>query len=88
MNVKIADSWHPLLNDEFNKPYFKDLIDFVRNEYGGETCFPKEDAVFAAFNQCSFTNLKVVIIGQDPYHGIGQANGLCFAVNDGVKHPR
>ena len=87
MMVKIADSWKPVLEEEFDKPYFKDLTDFVRTEYEKHTCFPKGRDIFAAFDYCNFNKLKVVIIGQDPYHGIGQANGLCFSVNDGVAHP-
>lgn len=87
MTVKIANSWKTILNTEFEKPYFKSLTDFVKNEYKTNTCYPKENHVFAAFDFCSFGDLKVVIIGQDPYHGVGQANGLCFSVNDGIKHP-
>ncbi len=87
MTVKIADSWKPILEEEFDKPYFKDLTDFVRTEYERHTCFPKGRDIFAAFDYCNFNKLKVVIIGQDPYHGIGQANGLCFSVNDEVAHP-
>ena len=87
MTVKIADSWKQILNDEFEKPYFKNLIDFVASEYNAHTCYPKESEIFAAFDHCSFNDLKVVIIGQDPYHGVGQANGLCFSVHDGIPHP-
>ena len=87
MTVKIADSWKQILNDEFEKPYFNNLIDFVASEYSTHTCYPKESQIFAAFDHCSFNDLKVVIIGQDPYHGVGQANGLCFSVNDGIPHP-
>lgn len=87
MNVDIHESWQPYLADEFNKPYFLDLINFVKSEYKNNTCFPPGGQIFNAFNQCHFDNVKVVIIGQDPYHGHGQANGLCFSVNDGVNHP-
>ena len=87
MNVDINHSWKPYLEDEFNKPYFKDLIDFIKEEYQQQTCFPPEDKIFNAFNLCHFDDVKVVIMGQDPYHDYHQANGLCFSVNDGVKHP-
>jgi len=87
MNLKIATSWKPILQEEFDKPYFKDLIDFVEKEYAEYQCFPENNKIFSAFDFCSFDDLKVVIIGQDPYHDVGQANGLCFSVNDGVKHP-
>jgi uracil-DNA glycosylase len=87
MNVKIADSWKLLLEKEFNKPYFDSLTNFVKNEYTNHTCYPKGNQIFNAFNLCSFNDLKVVIIGQDPYHGEGQAHGLCFSVPEGVTHP-
>ena len=87
MQVKIADSWKHILQPEFEKPYFKELTDFVKSEYKTHTCFPKGKDIFAAFDYCDFRELKLVIIGQDPYHGIGQANGLCFSVHDGIKHP-
>ena len=87
MNVNIAKSWKPILQDEFDKPYFKDLIDFVKSEYSNYRCYPKGNQIFSAFDHCSFDTLKVVVIGQDPYHGEGQANGLCFSVNDGISHP-
>ena len=87
MNVKIAKSWQPYLKDEFEKPYFKNLTEFVKNEYATSICYPKGNQVFNAFNWCSFNDLKVVIIGQDPYHGEGQAHGLCFSVPDGISHP-
>ena len=83
----IAISWQKLLVSEFEKPYFIDLIEKVDNEYETYDCFPKRENIFAAFEKCSFDDLKVVIIGQDPYHGDGEANGLCFSVNDGVKIP-
>ena len=87
MQVKIADSWKNILQPEFEKPYFKKLTGFVKSEYQKHTCYPNETAVFAAFYFCAFNDLKVVIIGQDPYHGPDQANGLCFSVKDGIKHP-
>ena len=87
MDVKIEDSWKTILKDEFEKQYFKSLTDFVKKEYQGGTCYPNGNQIFSAFDHCSFENLKVVIIGQDPYHGVGQANGLCFSVNDGISHP-
>ena len=87
MEVNIADSWKNILKPEFEKPYFKNLVHFVKSEYTNHTCYPKGKEIFAAFNHCSFKNVKVVIIGQDPYHGPNQANGLCFSVHDGIKHP-
>ena len=87
MNVKIAEDWKALLADEFEKPYFTELVEFVREEYGSRQIFPRGSNIFRAFEKCPFDKLKVVIIGQDPYHGEGQANGLCFSVNDGVQFP-
>ena len=87
MNVDIHPSWKPHLEDEFNKPYFSQLVDFVKCEYKNNTCYPPGNQIFNAFNLCPFDNVKVVVIGQDPYHGAGQANGLCFSVSDGVPHP-
>ena len=87
MNVTIHESWKKYLQTEFDKPYFKDLTQYVDYQYKTETCFPPEDLIFNAFNTCTLEALKVVIIGQDPYHGVGQANGLCFSVNDGIAHP-
>lgn len=87
MPVQIEESWKPLLSKEFEKPYFKSLIDFVKSEYKKTTCYPPGNQIFAAFNHTPFQHLKVVIIGQDPYHGVGQANGLCFSVNDGIAKP-
>lgn len=87
MQVKIADSWKNILQPEFEKPYFKELTNFVRQEYQKNTCYPPGNNIFSAFNYCDFDAIKVVIIGQDPYHGGGQANGLCFSVSDGIKHP-
>jgi len=87
MNLDLHESWKPYLEKEFKKEYFKDLLDFVTLEYDTNTCFPPEDRIFNAFNYCHFNDVKVVIIGQDPYHDHGQANGLCFSVADGAKHP-
>ena len=87
MNVNIHESWKPYLIKEFSKPYFKDLVTFVKQEYKQFPCYPPGNQVFAAFDYCHFNNLKVVIIGQDPYHGLGQANGLCFSVAEGITHP-
>jgi len=87
MEVNIHSSWKTQLEEEFNKPYFKDLTSFVKDEYSKHQCFPSGKQIFAAFDWCPFDNLKVVIIGQDPYHGVGQANGLCFSVNNGIAHP-
>lgn len=87
MDVNISKSWKSILNDEFKKDYFQNLVSFIKNEYTNNTCYPEESEIFAAFNHCSFEDVKVVIIGQDPYHGENQANGLCFSVNDGIKFP-
>ena len=87
MNVKIAESWKSILEPEFEKPYFKELTNFVKQEYASDTCYPPGKQIFEAFNLCDFNNLKAVIIGQDPYHGVGQAHGLCFSVNEGIAHP-
>jgi uracil-DNA glycosylase len=87
MNVNIHDSWKSHLETEFQKPYFKDLAKFVKEEYSKHQCFPPGNQIFNAFEYCHFDDVKVVIIGQDPYHDVGQAHGLCFSVNDGIKHP-
>ncbi|KAA5825680.1 uracil-DNA glycosylase [Algibacter amylolyticus] len=87
MNIAIHKSWQPYLKEEFSKPYFLDLMRFVETEYKNTICYPPKDQIFNAFNYCHFDDVKVVILGQDPYHGEGQANGLCFSVNDGVAHP-
>jgi uracil-DNA glycosylase len=87
MDVKIAPSWKSLLADEFQKPYFLQLIDFVRKEYKTQTIYPRGSDIFKAFDSCDFSNIKVVIIGQDPYHGPDQANGLCFSVSNGTRIP-
>lgn len=87
MNVAISEDWKALLSPEFNQPYFKELVEFVREEYTSKTCYPPGKNIFSAFDYCTLDKLKVVIIGQDPYHGPGQANGLCFSVNPGIPHP-
>lgn len=87
INVNMSPSWKRVLAAEFEKPYFKNLTDFVKSEYQQHTCYPKGNQIFAAFNACDFEDVKVVIIGQDPYHDVGQANGLCFSVKDGIIHP-
>lgn len=87
MNVNIAEDWKQILNEEFEKPYFIELTEFVRDEYAAHCIFPRGSNIFRAFDKCPLDSLKVVIIGQDPYHGDGQANGLCFSVNDGVTFP-
>jgi len=87
MDVKIESSWKTVLQSEFDKGYFAALTDFVRNEYRTKLTFPPATLIFNAFDQCPFSKVKVVIIGQDPYHGDGQAHGLCFSVNDGVAFP-
>lgn len=87
MKVKIEESWEKVLQTEFDKPYFKDLTDFVRSEYATTTIYPPASLIFNAFNLCPFSKVKVVIIGQDPYHGPRQAHGLCFSVNNGVQFP-
>lgn len=87
MDVKIAADWKHLLQEEFDKPYFEELTRFVREEYATNTIYPAGKNIFRAFDKCPVDKLKVVIIGQDPYHGPGQANGLCFSVNDGVPFP-
>ncbi|QWX85129.1 uracil-DNA glycosylase [Cellulophaga sp. HaHaR_3_176] len=87
MKLDIHDSWATHLNEEFKKPYFINLMNFVDNEYREHTCYPEKDAIFSAFNHSTFDGTKIVIIGQDPYHGINQANGLCFSVKDGITHP-
>ncbi|WP_103068579.1 uracil-DNA glycosylase [Aquimarina sediminis] len=87
MNVNIESSWNQELKQEFDESYFAKLTDFVKTEYKNGTCYPKGSEIFAAFDYCSFDDVKVVIIGQDPYHGAGQANGLCFSVNNGIDMP-
>ncbi|MFD1292488.1 uracil-DNA glycosylase [Lutibacter holmesii] len=87
MNIKIDASWKKQLQTEFEKPYFEELTQFVNKEYSSYKCFPEANQIFEAFNLCKFNDVKVVIIGQDPYHGDGQAHGLCFSVNEGVANP-
>ena len=87
MDVKIAPDWKELLAPEFEKPYFAALTQFVRQEYATHRIYPRGSNIFRAFDKCPFDKLKVVIIGQDPNHGPGQANGLCFSVGDGVPFP-
>lgn len=87
MNVKIEASWRRQLQQEFEKAYFNELTDFVRRAYQTQKIFPPAKLIFNAFDTCPFDDVKVVIIGQDPYHGVGQAHGLCFSVNDGVDIP-
>lgn len=86
-NVTIAPSWKEKLRDEFEKDYFNKLTDFVKEEKSTQIIYPPNKLIFSAFEHCSFEDTKVVIIGQDPYHGAGQANGLCFSVSDGIKIP-
>ena len=87
MDVKIDASWKKVLQDEFEKPYFAQLTNFVRDEYKTKKIFPPGNMIFSAFDHCPFDKVKVVIIGQDPYHNDGQAHGLCFSVNTGVDFP-
>lgn len=87
MDVKIAATWKSLLADEFDQPYFQQLAEFVKTEYKTQTIYPRGTDIFKAFDRCSFEDVKVVIIGQDPYHGPGQANGLCFSVSEGIRMP-
>ncbi|GAA4508636.1 uracil-DNA glycosylase [Hymenobacter ginsengisoli] len=85
--VKIAESWRPVLADEFEKPYFQKLTAWVRGEYATTTVYPLGSQIFHAFDACPFDQVKVVILGQDPYHGKNQAHGLAFSVNEGVRTP-
>ena len=87
MEVKIAQDWKEILASEFEKTYFEELTQFVRDEYAAHRIYPRGSNIFRAFDKCPFDKLKVVIIGQDPYHGPGQAHGLCFSVADGVPFP-
>jgi uracil-DNA glycosylase len=86
-DVKIADSWKGKLEKEFEKEYFIQLTQFVKNEYQTQTVYPPGKEIFRAFDHCPFEDVRVVIIGQDPYHGAGQANGLCFSVRNGIRQP-
>jgi uracil-DNA glycosylase len=85
--LNLKSSWKPFLSSEFQKPYFEKLMAFVEIEYTNFECYPPKQQIFNAFTLCPLSDLKVVILGQDPYHGLGQANGLSFSVNDGVSHP-
>jgi uracil-DNA glycosylase len=87
MDVRIDESWKKRLVSEFEKPYFKELTDFVKNEYKTKKVYPPPKDIFRAFDLTPFDNVKVVILGQDPYHGPNQANGLCFAVHEGIRTP-
>lgn len=87
MNVSIENSWKNKLQGEFEKSYFKTLFNFIYAEYSTQQIFPPAKLIFNAFDKCPFHAVKVVIIGQDPYHNLGQANGLCFSVNEGIKIP-
>lgn len=87
MFLGLPQDWDLILKEETNKPYFKELISFLESEYQEKIVFPPRKEIFRALELCSWNNLKIVIIGQDPYHGLGQAHGLCFSVNDGVKFP-
>ena len=87
MNVTIEESWKRVLGSEFEKEYFKTLRDFIHSEYRNKIIYPPAKQIFNAFDSCPFESVKVVILGQDPYHGPGQAHGLCFSVNDGVAFP-
>lgn len=87
MDVNIEDSWKIRLQDEFQKGYFAELAGFIKDEYKTQKVFPKGKEIFNAFSHCSFENTKVVILGQDPYHGPGQAHGLSFSVKEGVPFP-
>ncbi|MDX1314609.1 MAG: uracil-DNA glycosylase [Eudoraea sp.] len=87
MNVNIHPSWKQQMQPEFDKPYFAQLAAFVKEEYSKNTCYPSGKDIFSAFDHSPFEKTKVVIIGQDPYHGPGQAHGLCFSVKGGIAHP-
>ena len=87
MQVEIHPSWKKVLQSEFESPYFQSLISFVKDEYNKTLCFPPGSLIFNAFDKCPFDKVKVVILGQDPYHGLGQANGLCFSVPAGITFP-
>lgn len=87
MKVVIAESWQPHLQAEFDKPYFKTLAEFIRDEYSTNQVYPPGKLIFNAFDQCGFDDTRVIILGQDPYHGAGQANGLAFSVSDGIPKP-
>ena len=84
---QIHPSWQNVLASELDKPYVEELISFVKKEYLTAICYPNQSQIFSAFDYCHFEDVKVVLIGQDPYHGFGQANGLCFSVNNGIPFP-
>ena len=87
MNVRMEESWKQLLGEEVSKEYFIDLVNFVKDEYQTQKVYPPGSMIFSAFDHCAFNDVKVVIVGQDPYHGPNQANGLCFSVSDGIRQP-
>ncbi|WP_367752903.1 uracil-DNA glycosylase [Flavobacterium sp. WC2430] len=87
MQINLNPEWESIVSEETQQPYFKELLLNVEQEYQNSVCYPPQELIFAAFDYCSFDDLKVVIIGQDPYHGEGEANGLCFSVNDAVRIP-
>lgn len=87
MNIQLESGWKKALTAEFRSTYFQDLVSFVKSEYKQGICYPKGADIFAAFDNCPLEKLKVVIIGQDPYHGSNQANGLCFSVHEDIPHP-
>jgi uracil-DNA glycosylase len=87
MHLNIAPDWQSVLANEFEKDYFIELTKFVNSEYKTSNCYPPKDLVFSAFNKTPFERVRVVILGQDPYHGKDQANGLCFSVSEGTKQP-
>lgn len=87
MKINLSDDWNSMLRNEIEQPYFQQLAEFVENEYATEKVFPEYENIFRAFELCHPNDIKVVIIGQDPYHGDNQANGLCFSVNDWVQFP-
>ena len=87
MNVKLDDSWKKHLNDHINSTGFKNLVDFVKNEYENNICYPKGSMIFSSLNNCKFDDVKLVILGQDPYHNPNQANGLAFSVPKKTNHP-
>ena len=87
MKVSIHNSWEKELRSVFKDQFFQTLVENVKYQYSNNTCYPPGKLIFKAFDDCPFDKIKVVVIGQDPYHGIGQANGLCFSVNDNIQHP-
>jgi len=87
MNIQIESGWKEVLKEEFTQPYFIDLVAFVKMQYTQHVCFPLGKDIFSSFENCPWSSVKVVILGQDPYHGEGQANGLCFSVQKGMAHP-